>query len=49
MQKGGWVYLMTNRRDGTLYCGVTSDLARRASIEPKSGGHFWDLFDALFS
>jgi len=30
MQKGGWVYLMTNRRDGTLYLGVTSDLARRA-------------------
>ncbi len=29
MQKGGWVYIMTNRRDGTLYCGVTSDLARR--------------------
>jgi len=30
MQKGGWVYLMTNRRDGTLYLGVTSDLAHRA-------------------
>ena len=30
MQKGGWVYLMTNRRDGTLYCGVTSGLSRRA-------------------
>ena len=30
MHKGGWVYLMTNRRDGTLYLGVTSDLARRA-------------------
>ena len=30
MQKGGWVYLMTNRRNGTLYLGVTSDLARRA-------------------
>jgi putative endonuclease len=30
MQKGGWVYIMSNRRNGTLYCGVTSDLARRA-------------------
>jgi len=30
MHKGGWVYLMTNRRDGTLYLGVTSELARRA-------------------
>jgi putative endonuclease len=27
---GGWVYIMTNRRDGTLYVGVTSDIARRA-------------------
>jgi putative endonuclease len=29
MQQGGWVYIMTNRRDGTLYVGVTADLARR--------------------
>ena len=28
--QGGWVYIMTNRRNGTLYVGVTSDLARRA-------------------
>ncbi len=27
---GGWVYAMTNRKDGTLYVGVTSDIARRA-------------------
>jgi putative endonuclease len=26
---GGWVYFMTNRRNGILYVGVTSDLARR--------------------
>jgi len=26
---GGYVYFMTNRRDGTLYVGVTSDLIRR--------------------
>jgi putative endonuclease len=25
-----WVYMMTNRRDGTLYTGVTSHIARRA-------------------
>jgi putative endonuclease len=27
---GGWVYMMTNRPNGALYVGVTSDLARRA-------------------
>jgi putative endonuclease len=29
MEKGGWVYVMTNKPDGTLYIGVTADLARR--------------------
>ena len=27
---GGWVYIMTNRPHGTLYVGVTADIARRA-------------------
>jgi putative endonuclease len=27
--KGGWVYIMTNMARGTLYIGVTSDVARR--------------------
>lgn len=27
---GAWVYIVTNRRDGTLYVGVTSNIARRA-------------------
>ena len=27
---GGWVYIVTNRKKGTLYIGVTSDLPRRA-------------------
>ena len=26
---GGWVYILTNRRDGVLYVGVTNDLTRR--------------------
>jgi len=26
----GWVYIMTNRPNGTLYLGVTADLSRRA-------------------
>ena len=28
--KGGWVYIMTNKRHGTLYVGVTSDIRQRA-------------------
>ena len=28
--RGGWVYIMTNRPNGTLCLGVTSDIARRA-------------------
>ena len=28
--KGGWVYIVTNKPYGTLYVGVTADIARRA-------------------
>jgi putative endonuclease len=28
--RGGWVYIMTNRPNGTLYVGVTADFGRRA-------------------
>ena len=28
--QGGWVYIMTNRPNGTLYVGVTANLVRRA-------------------
>jgi len=27
---GGWVYILASRRNGTLYTGVTADLAARA-------------------
>jgi putative endonuclease len=30
MRRGGFVYMTSNRPDGTLYVGVTADLARRA-------------------
>ena len=29
-QLGGWVYIMTNHRDGVLYTGVTANLSLRA-------------------
>jgi putative endonuclease len=28
--KGGWVYIVTNKPYGTLYVGVTSQIARRS-------------------
>ena len=33
---GGWVYIVTNRKHGTLYVGVTSDIGRRG-IEHRAG------------
>ena len=28
---GGWIYILTNRPNGVLYVGVSSDLIRRAA------------------
>ena len=33
---GGWVYIMTNKRDGVLYIGVTADLPARM-LQHKEG------------
>ncbi len=35
---GGWVYIMTNKRDGVLYVGVTADLAARISQHRTGSG-----------
>ena len=29
MNQGGWVYILSNRKKGALYTGVTSDIAAR--------------------
>ncbi len=29
MRKGGWVYILTNKPNGVLYIGVTTDIAAR--------------------
>jgi putative endonuclease len=34
--RGGWVYTMTNRPNGTIYTGVTSNMPRRA-FEHRNG------------
>lgn len=31
MEKGGFVYILASRRQGTLYTGVTANLMRRIS------------------
>ena len=37
----GWVYIMTNKPNGTLYTGVTSDLAQRVTAHREGrGGEF---------
>jgi putative endonuclease len=30
VEKGAWVYIVTNRPNGILYTGATTDIARRA-------------------
>ena len=34
--KAGFVYIMANRKNGTIYLGVTSDLPKRV-CEPREG------------
>ncbi|WP_420607148.1 GIY-YIG nuclease family protein [Novosphingopyxis sp.] len=38
MSKGGWVYIMTNRRYGVLYIGVTSNLPARIAQHREGRG-----------
>jgi putative endonuclease len=34
----GWIYIMTNHRNGTLYIGATSNLARRVRAHQEGTG-----------
>ncbi|MBI2256159.1 MAG: GIY-YIG nuclease family protein [Proteobacteria bacterium] len=36
LEKGGWVYMVTNKPNGILYTGVTNDISRRIG-EHRSG------------
>lgn len=38
MERGGYVYMMTNRRYGVLYIGVTSDLVARVTQHREGKG-----------
>jgi putative endonuclease len=38
MKKGGWVYIMTNGPHGTLYIGVTANLAARITQHREGKG-----------
>jgi putative endonuclease len=45
--KGGWVYIVASRYRGTIYTGVTSDLAQRAwQHKQRSGSKFAAKYDA---
>ena len=38
--RGGWVYILANRKGGALYVGVTTDLVRRAGQHREGAAGF---------
>ncbi len=45
--RGGWVYITTNRPNGVLYVGVTSDLVGR--ITKHKNRHYPNSFSAQYN
>jgi putative endonuclease len=46
MERGGYVYILTNKRYGVLYIGVTSDLAARITQHREGkGGAFTSRYN----
>lgn len=46
MRRGGYVYIMTNKRHGVLYIGVTSDIAARVTQHREGKG---SMFTARYN
>lgn len=47
MQKGGYIYILTNKNNKVLYIGVTSNLSHR--IQQHCTGHFKNAFSSKYN
>ena len=47
MEKGGYVYILTNKNHTTLYTGVTSDLFSRIADHREK--KYWNSFTAKYN
>jgi len=47
MEKGGYIYILTNKNHTTLYTGVTSDLFSRITDDREK--KYWNSFTAKYN
>ena len=47
MQKGGYIYILTNKNNTVLYTGVTSNLGKR--IQEHRNGRFKNAFTSRYN